>query len=164
MAMTFREYQAIYKNKLVSTESIEDMKYLYEDERLSTTEIAQVFQNRISNKTIARRLLKYGIQARNNKGHNNPSWTGGRKIGKGGYILIHKPTHPHANSQGYVSEHRLEMEQHLKRYLLLEELVHHINKNRQDNRIENLQLMKNNSAHAKLESNFRKRDRLGRYV
>ena len=56
------------------------------------------------------------------------------------------------------------MEEHIGRYLKPEELVHHINADKQDNRIENLQLMESNSAHAMLESQFRQRDEIGRYT
>ncbi|MFA5381901.1 MAG: HNH endonuclease signature motif containing protein [Candidatus Micrarchaeia archaeon] len=40
-----------------------------------------------------------------------------------------------------VLEHQYIMEQHIGRPLKFDEIVHHINKNRLDNRIENLQLM-----------------------
>jgi hypothetical protein len=64
----------------------------------------------------------------------------GRKVQKSGYVMIWNPTHPMANGGGYVLEHRAVMAEHLGRMLERYEHVHHINGNRQDNRIENLQL------------------------
>ena len=69
-----------------------------------------------------------------NRPHN---WKGGRTIHKG-YINIYKPNHPRTSSTGYVSEHRLVMEQHLGRYLERHELVHHKDGNKQNNNILNL--------------------------
>jgi hypothetical protein len=46
-------------------------------------------------------------------------------------------------------EHRIIMEQHLGRKLCKDEVIHHINGNGKDNRIENLQLM-TRSGHTKL--------------
>ena len=51
------------------------------------------------------------------------------------------PDHPYASKDGYVMEHILIMENYIGRYITREEVVHHINKIRDDNRIENLKLM-----------------------
>ncbi len=77
------------------------------------------------------------------KGENNPSWKGGKHTSSQGYVSIHKPYHPHARSGGYIFEHRLVMEEHLGRYLLPHEIVHHIDGNRQNNNIKNLFLTTN---------------------
>lgn len=75
------------------------------------------------------------------KGENNPSWKGGRQISKDNYILVYCPGHPKADNNR-VREHRLVMEKHIGRYLKTNEHVHHINENKQDNRIKNLMIIK----------------------
>jgi len=74
------------------------------------------------------------------------NWKGGRVKHSCGYILISNPKHPLAVN-GYVFEHRLVMEKAIGRYLKSKEVVHHINDIRDDNRIENLMLFKNNNKH-----------------
>jgi hypothetical protein len=85
------------------------------------------------------------------KGNKNPNWNGGIKRKPNGYILIYSPNHPKAIGGQYVYEHRLVMEKHIGRYLTDNEVVHHINKNTSDNRIDNLMLFKNNAEHLRFE-------------
>ena len=66
-----------------------------------------------------------------------------------GYILRRIPGHPQADVNGYVLEHRLVMEAHLGRYLTREEICHHRNGDKTDNRIENLEIM-SRADHARL--------------
>ena len=63
------------------------------------------------------------------------------RIERTGYWYKSVPNHPNAGKLGYVAEHRLIMEHYLGRILDKEEAVHHINGNKKDNRIENLQIM-----------------------
>lgn len=74
-------------------------------------------------------------------GDKNHRWRGGRKRDGNGYIRVYKPDHPNADCKSCVLEHRLVMENHVKRLLHPFETVHHKNGIRDDNRLENLQLM-----------------------
>lgn len=58
-----------------------------------------------------------------------------------GYILLYRPKHPMSQRSGYVMEHRLVMAEHLGRNLRADEIVHHKNEAKDDNRLENLELM-----------------------
>jgi len=84
---------------------------------------------------------KWQTKYRTKRGANNGQWKGGRFIDKDGYVLIMVREHPFANNIGYVREHRLAMEKKIGRYLKPTEIVHHINGDKKDNRIKNLELM-----------------------
>ena len=83
-------------------------------------------------------------------GPKSQKWKGGRIV-KDGYTLVKlPPDHPFrcmANKKGYCLEHRLVMAEHLGRPLTKDEIVHHKDGDKQDNRIENLQLLTRTKHH-----------------
>jgi len=85
----------------------------------------------------------------------HPSWKGGKRKNHNGYTLIRMSNHPRAVN-GYVFEHILIMESILGRYLTSEEVVHHINSNKNDNSPQNLMLFKNESDHQQYHAFMRR--------
>lgn len=74
-------------------------------------------------------------------GKDSPSWKGGKFYTKAGYKYILNKSHPNATKMGYVLEHRLVAEKNLGRLLSENEIVHHKNGVKDDNRIENLEVI-----------------------
>lgn len=98
-------------------------------------------------------LAKKGVPL-DRVGDKNPSWKGGIKTDKHGYIYIYCPEHPSARAK-YVREHRLVMEKRLGRYLTPEEVVHHIDFNKQNNNIDNLMLFETRKSHSSFHLKIR---------
>ena len=65
-----------------------------------------------------------------------------------GYRIVYQPSHPHAHSNGYVYEHILVAEKKLGRSLKLEEVVHHKDKNKENNSPDNLIVFATNADHS----------------
>jgi transposase len=133
---------------------------LYVNQKKSGLEIARFFG--IGRTTVGRWIERYGLEPRDisevrkNKkwspsaiqkqklsilgksqvGNKNPTWKGGISITKEGYRLIRRDNH-------YVKEHRCVMEQKLGRKLDPSEKVHHIDGDRLNNDISNLELLSN---------------------
>lgn len=68
-------------------------------------------------------------------------WKVEKIVSKGKYNYAVVRNHPNATKWGYVLEHRIVMENHLGRLLIPNEVVHHVNGDKKDNRIENLAVM-----------------------
>ena len=79
-----------------------------------------------------------------------------------GYVLAKSPYHPSANKRGYVYLHRLIMENYLGRYLESNELVHHIDGNRENNNVLNLKLTTPSEHHIK--EHYERRNPNGQFV
>ena len=108
---------------------------------------AQIAAKFSMHQTMVSNLLReLGVQTnrRAARGKDHGSWSGGRSIMSAGYIGVHVPRDDPmsvmACSGPYVLEHRLVMARSLGRPLMAHETVHHINGDRKDNRLSNLQL------------------------
>ena len=75
-----------------------------------------------------------------NSGEKHHMWKGGTEITVDGYRVIYAPKHPMAH-KGKYQEHRIIMEKHIGRYLTRNEIVHHKDGNKLNNKIENLEIM-----------------------
>jgi len=123
----------------------------YVNKKKSSYQIAREFG--ISAPVICRRLVTYEIDRRDayfytrgikrseafkkqcairSIGKGNPNWRGGTTY-QGGYIY-------ELSDGRYQLQHRLVMEKYLGRKLLKSEAVHHRDRNRKNNNIENLEL------------------------
>ncbi|MDR0384432.1 MAG: HNH endonuclease [Christensenellaceae bacterium] len=71
-----------------------------------------------------------------------------------GYKYLYKPNHPKTlKNELYIAEHRYIFEQNIGRYLKDDEVVHHLNGNKLDNRFSNLILL-SSSDHSKLHAYY----------
>ena len=79
----------------------------------------------------------------------NPNWKGGRSKTSHGYVLIRVGVGHHlADVRGYAYEHRLVAEEKIGRKLRPGEEVHHLNKDKTDNRPENIEICEGRATHA----------------
>lgn len=114
-----------------------------------------------SKQKVTRRALRLGLKknqdvinsqisarakGKDNSMEKNPRWKGGRSIDREGYVMIR------VNGKA-VREHRHIMEQMICRKLRPDEVVHHRNHNRSDNRESNLELLKF-SEHGRIHSDI----------
>ncbi len=112
----------------------------------------------VSTNIVCKYMDQYGIPRHKhkeanaifNKGNHN-NYKGGRASHGDGYIKLLMPEHPRAIN-GYVLEHIVIAERKIGRSLTKEEVVHHINGIKDDNRPENL-IVLTKKEHSNLHKN-----------
>ena len=77
----------------------------------------------------------------------NHNWKGGVHLSSHGYVKILLPKHHLSDSKGYAYEHRVVAEKKLCRPLKENELIHHLNGQKDDNREENIIVLETRSQH-----------------
>jgi len=93
-----------------------------------------------------------------NTGSKNGNWRGGKHISSHGYVkVLVGVDHPLADSKGYAYEHRLVAMEKLGRLLYHNEITHHLNGIKTDNRPENIVITTSMAEHFSLH---RKREDL----
>lgn len=131
---------------------IEKVESLY-GSGMTQTEVAEILG--VSQKVVCKFMKRNNIPARkaakrDQIGARNSSWRGGKTQDEFGYVMVQCKEHPRASKcGGYVPEHILVAEKKIGRYLTENEVVHHINGRKWDNRPENLAVM-TKSEHSKL--------------
>jgi len=107
------------------------------------------FVDKINGKIVWKSAVKirYGKKLELHHG-----WKGGKTINRAGYIEVKVDTD---KKHKYRLEHRIVVEKFIGRKLTDKEIVHHINLNKKDNRIENLMIFPNDSEHIKFHTKIR---------
>lgn len=139
------------------------LEYLYWHDGKTIKEIAAILHR--THAAVSWAFDRFGIPKRNRSqasslssqhiergGEKAPRWHGGSRKTKAGYVEVWVAPddffHSMAGKGNYVKEHRLVMAKVLYRCLLPWEVVHHKNGIKDDNRLENLQLLPGARQHA----------------
>lgn len=109
-------------------------KYVYVNRLSKRCCVRNCFNYQVSRRYCEKHYYEYKRYKKILKPNERRAEKGSGHLDKNGYIRVVNP------SGGQTFQHRLVMEEFLKRPLLKHENIHHINGIRNDNRIENLEL------------------------
>lgn len=134
------------------TWALEETKLLIENyNKVDNSELQKLIPNKSFN-GIYKKAYKMGLRkseeieflnrSKSKKGDKSSNWNGGKTTNRKGYVLILCPGHHRADAKGYVMEHIVVWENATGIPVPRDCCIHHLNGKKNDNRIENLCLMK----------------------
>ena len=138
-----------WKGKKFTKEHIENLKKSHKGQIpwIKGKKMSKKSCNKISKALAGRKLTEEQKEKLKGKRRREKChfWKGGKyKLNNRWYI--YKPEHPNS-SRRYIPQSRLVAGKILGRYLTKQEVIHHINGIKDDDRIENLYLFPSNSEH-----------------
>jgi len=142
--------QGFQKGHIVSLETRKKLSKAHKGKSLSREHRLKISRANMGRTVSAITRAKIGkankINSTGKTGKLSSKWKGG-KILQSGYWRIYRSKHPMRNSRNYVKQSHLVVEKHIKRYLTKDEIVHHINGKKDDDRPENLYIFPSLSKH-----------------
>lgn len=145
---------ALNANHLTGIETVESnkewLRQKYVADGLTTRQVGKLLG--VSRTSVVKLLRLFSIPlrrpgSRGMKGQSHPKWNGGVKVNKSGVFIRLNPGTSYAR---YEKLARVLVAENIGRKLTPEEVVHHLNGENKDNRLENLLLLPNQSEHARL--------------
>ena len=119
---------------------ITELRRLYLDEKMSGAKIGNLLG--LKPQSVNSALRRFNIPRRSDTESHSKElhyrWNGGKFLSTSGYYRIYKPDHHRADKRGYVYEHIVIWEEANGRKLRKDEMVHHLNGIKIDNRPLNL--------------------------
>ena len=116
---------------------------LYHNQGLNSNQVGERLG--ATGSAIRQAMIKLGMKLRTvseaTSGEKHYAWKGGITKTSTGYIEVYMPDHHLAGKRGYVKQHVLEWEKVHSRKLRKDEVIHHLNGIKTDNRPENLVAM-----------------------
>jgi IS30 family transposase len=130
LVLNYMNKYGLERNVYDSTETVEKIKTLAAEKKTSV-EIAEALSTSLT--VVNKHIRRHDIHVeRYHKGFI---------VDHAGYKHVKMPEHKNAAKNGYIREHILVMTEHLGRPLEKGECVHHIDRNKANNALENLRLM-----------------------
>jgi len=149
MGLGYNQYKRPYRNTVLLPyerkvqdkleKKIISICELYKD-GMSLRQIAAI--HKVSHESIRQILKNHGIITKREYKLGLPNATPiGKRRTSGGYIEVYMgKDYPGANMLGWIREHRLVIQNHIGRPLMMWEIVHHKDRNKSNNSLENLEL------------------------